>query len=126
GVTIYDSRPTIDPLVAGFGAVTGQWDHLILRDADLVIASPGFSERSAPIVDALEAGIRIVGEIEFSWSHIDCPIVAITGTNGKTTVTEAASAMLREAGIDAPTAGNIGTPLSAFAGETHDLLVVEV
>lgn len=126
GVTIYDSRPTIEPLLAGFGAVTGQWDHLILRDADLVIASPGFGERSAPIVDALEAGVPIVGEIEFSWPHIDCPMVAITGTNGKTTVTEATSAMLRESGIDAPTAGNIGTPLADFASKAHDLLVVEL
>ncbi len=126
GVTIYDSRPTIEPLLAGFGAVTGEWDHLILRDADMVVASPGFPERSAPIVDALEAGVPVVGEIEFSWPHIECPIVAITGTNGKTTVTEATSAMLRESKIDAPTAGNIGTPLADFAFKTHDLLVVEV
>ncbi|HEX6947226.1 MAG TPA: UDP-N-acetylmuramoyl-L-alanine--D-glutamate ligase [Acidimicrobiia bacterium] len=126
GVTIYDSKPTIEPLLAGFGAVTGQWDHLILRDADMVIASPGFPERSTPILDAFEAGIPIVGEIEFAWHHIECPIVAITGTNGKTTVTEATSAMLRASGIDAPTAGNIGTPLSDFVGVTHEVLVVEV
>jgi UDP-N-acetylmuramoylalanine--D-glutamate ligase len=126
GVTIYDSKATVQPLMAGFGAVTGEWDHLILRDADMVIASPGFSERSAPIVDTLEAGLPLIGEIEFAWPHIDCPIVAVTGTNGKTTVTEAVAAMLSRAGIDAPTAGNIGTPLADFAGRHHDLLVVEV
>lgn len=126
GVTIYDSQPTIEPLLAGFGAVTGLWDHLILRDADIVIASPGFTERSAPITDALEAGLRVVGEIEFAWPHIECPIIAITGTNGKTTVTEATSAMMRASGIDAPTAGNIGTPLSDFVGVAHDALIVEV
>lgn len=126
GVTIFDERATIEPLLAGFGAVTGQWDHLILRDADLVVTSPGFSERSRPIVDALEAGLSVAGEIEFAWPHIICPIIGITGTNGKTTVTEATSAMLRASGLDAPTAGNIGTPLSDFAGSRHDVLVVEV
>ncbi|MFO7298948.1 MAG: UDP-N-acetylmuramoyl-L-alanine--D-glutamate ligase [Actinomycetes bacterium] len=126
GVTIYDSRPTLEPLKEGFGAVTGEWDHLILRDADMVIASPGFPERSRPITDALEAGVPVVGEVEFAWPHVGCPFVAVTGTNGKTTVTEAASAMLRASGIDAPTAGNIGTPLADFAGAGHEVLVVEV
>jgi len=126
GVTIYDETATVAPLIEGFGSSSGRWDHLLLRDADLVIASPGFPERSAPIVDTLEWGLPLVSEIEFAWPYVQAPMVAITGTNGKTSVTEATSAMLGKSGLDAPTTGNIGVPLSEFTEEVYDALVVEV
>ncbi|MEX1126501.1 MAG: UDP-N-acetylmuramoyl-L-alanine--D-glutamate ligase, partial [Acidimicrobiia bacterium] len=65
-------------------------------------------------------------EIEFAWRHLTKPIAAVTGTNGKTTVTEATSAMLQASGVAAPAAGNIGSPLSDFVDEPADSLVVEV
>lgn len=105
---------------------SGEWDSVLLEGVDLVVASPGFSERSAPIVDALEAGIPIWSEIEFAWRRLESPVVAVTGTNGKTTVTEATSAMLDASGLDAPPTGNIGSPLSDFAMLRHDVVVVEV
>jgi UDP-N-acetylmuramoylalanine--D-glutamate ligase len=126
GVTIYDRAFSLDPLTEGFGFSSGQWDHLLLRDADLVIASPGFSERSAPIVDTLEWGLPLVSEIEFAWTYVSSPVVAVTGTNGKTTVTEATTAMLNASGLEAPATGNIGFPLSDFTNQTYDALVVEM
>ena len=125
GVSLYDQHAEVPALEAGFGIASGEWDPHLLEGVDLVVASPGFSERSRPVVDTIEAGLPIWSEIEFAWRHIDSPVIAVTGTNGKTTVTETAAAMLQASGLDAPAAGNVGYPLSDFAGRRHDLLVVE-
>ena len=125
-VTVYDRSPSDELIEAGFGIASGQWDHLLLTGVELVVASPGFSERSQPIVETLEFGVPLVSEVEFAARQLDLPLAAVTGTNGKTTVTEATSAMLDASGIDAPAAGNIGAPLSDFVGVRNDALVVEV
>lgn len=125
-VAIYDENPGTRALEEGFGLATGKWDEGLLAGVDLVIASPGFSEGSLPIVEAIEAGKTVWSEIEFAWRHISSPVVAITGTNGKTTVTEATAAMLESSGIDAPATGNIGAPLSDFTDRRYGALVVEV
>lgn len=124
-VTLFDSDPSPDAYGSGFGLAAGPWDHLLLTGVDLVIASPGFSERSLPIVETLEFGIPIWSEIEFASRFISAPMAAITGTNGKTTVTEATAMMLAGSGIDAPATGNIGNPLSDAAAGEHQALVVE-
>ncbi len=126
GVTLYDRSFSQRPLSEGFGFSVGDWDHLLLRDADLVITSPGFSERSAPIVDTLEWGLPLVSEIEYAWPHVQAPLIGITGTNGKTTVTEAATAMLAASGLETHATGNIGFPLSDFTNQVYDALVVEL
>ena len=124
-VTIYDGA------VAGIGddldvgMALGEWDPLLLEGIDLVVASPGFPERSRPIVDSLERGLPIWSEIEFAYRHLEVPVVAVTGTNGKTSVTEATAAMLDASGLDAPATGNIGAPVSDFTNGGHDMLVVE-
>jgi UDP-N-acetylmuramoylalanine--D-glutamate ligase len=125
-VTIYDANPSAEIGQLGVGVASGGWDPVLLTGIDLVIASPGFSERSRPIVDVLESGIPIWSEIEFASRHVRSPIAAVTGTNGKTSVTEAAAAMLDASGLDAPATGNIGAPLSDFADTAYDALVVEV
>ncbi|HUG07738.1 MAG TPA: UDP-N-acetylmuramoyl-L-alanine--D-glutamate ligase [Acidimicrobiia bacterium] len=109
-----------------FGMATGEWDPVLLEGFDLVVASPGFSERSGPVIDVMERGLPIWSEIEFAYRHIESPVVAITGTNGKTTVTEATAAMLDASGLDAPATGNIGAPLADFTDGVYDALVVEV
>ena len=124
-VTIFDESVAAAP-DAGYGLATGEWDPVLLEGIDLVVASPGFSERSGPVVDTLERGLPIWSEIEFAFRHLDAPVVAITGTNGKTSVTEATSAMLDASGRNSPATGNIGAPLSDFTDRTYDSLVVEV
>ena len=124
-VTIYAETAPDEPIL-DYGMATGGWDPVLLDGVDLVVASPGFSERSLPIVETLESGIPILSEIEFAYRHIDVPVVAVTGTNGKTSVTEAAAAMLDASGLDAPATGNIGAPLSDFTDHGYDALVVEV
>ena len=125
-VTMYAEEDSPEALSQGFGLATGSWDPVLLNGVDFVVTSPGFSERSMPIVESLEWGVPVWGEIEFAWRHLTKPIAAVTGTNGKTTVTEATSAMLEASGVGAPAAGNIGTPLSDFVDEPSDSLVVEV
>lgn len=124
-VALYDENPRTRAIEEGFGIATGRWDAGLLSGVDLVVASPGFSERSMPIVEALEAGIPVLSEVEFAWRSLSSPVVAVTGTNGKTSVTEATSAMLEASGLDAPATGNIGAPLSDFTDRVYDALVVE-
>ncbi len=125
-VTIYDESPGHRGLEQGFAVASGVWDPQILNGIELVVASPGFSERALPVVETLESGLPIWSEVEFAWRHLSAPVAAITGTNGKTSVTEAAAAMLDASGLDVSATGNIGSPLSDYAESDDDVLVVEV
>ncbi len=127
-VTVFDRQPGAgtELIGEGIGTVTGVWEPDVLTGIDLVVASPGFPLRSAPITDAREYGLPVWSEVEFAWRHLKAPVIAVTGTNGKTTVTEAAAAMLAASGTTTAAVGNIGTPLSSVVGEDFDVLVVEV
>lgn len=125
-VTLYDETLPVDVISEGFGVASGTWDPVLLDGIDQVVVSPGFSERSRPVVDVLESGLPIWSEIELAYRHLDAPMAAVTGTNGKTSVTEATAAMLDASGLDAHATGNIGAALSDFADTSYDALVVEV
>jgi UDP-N-acetylmuramoylalanine--D-glutamate ligase len=127
-VTVYDQRPEAGTglLEHGIGTVTGRWDPDLLAGVDLVVASPGVPLRAAPITDARETGVQVVSEIEFAARQLRAPMVAVTGTNGKTTVTEATAAMLAASGISTAAVGNIGIPLSSVTDDEYDVIVVEV
>jgi UDP-N-acetylmuramoylalanine--D-glutamate ligase len=105
--------------------VGGNWDRRLLRDRDLVVTSPGIPMDAPPIVDSLDAGIRFISEMEFGYQYVGAPCVAVTGTNGKTTVTAAVAAMLDGSGRDTIAAGNIGLALSDVAGSGHEVVVIE-
>ena len=128
-VTVYDEAD-LDPtalLDLGVGLVSGGWDGILLDGVDVVVASPGFSERSLPLVETMEAGVPIWSEIEFAWRALDGrPVVAVTGTNGKTTVTGLTAEMLEASGIAAVAAGNIGTAFSDVVEADWEVAVVEV
>jgi UDP-N-acetylmuramoylalanine--D-glutamate ligase len=125
-VTLYDETLPVDAIGEDLGFASGSWDPVILHGIDQVVVSPGFSERSLPVIEVLESGIPICSEIEFAYPYLDAPIAAVTGTNGKTSVTEATAAMLDASGLDAHATGNIGAALSDFADARYDALVVEV
>lgn len=98
------------------------------RACDIVTPSPGVSPAIAPITQAIESGARLMGEMECAWPFLACPILAVTGTNGKTTTTELLAAMLRGAGYRVILAGNNAVPLSqaVLDGGAPDYAVVEV
>jgi UDP-N-acetylmuramoylalanine--D-glutamate ligase len=96
--------------------------------ADLIVISPGVPHRM-PLLDAARAaGVPVIGELELAARFIAEPIVAVTGTNGKTTVTELIGAMLAASGRRVFVGGNIGAPLIGYAdgGARAEALVVEV
>lgn len=96
----------------------------LARTVDEIVVSPGVPPRHP--VFALAPGVPVVGEVELAWRRSRCPIVAVTGTNGKTTVTTLVRSMLEESGKVAVAAGNIGLPLlDAVAGEA-EVVVAEV
>ncbi len=95
---------------------------------DLCVISPGI-DASWPIATAFAAASKeLVGEIEFAWRLGGAPVIAITGTNGKTTTTSLIATMLNAAGLRAISAGNIGLPYSevVLSGEKYDWIVLEV
>lgn len=94
----------------------GSHDIERIRQASLVVASPGIPPDVPPLAAARDAGIPIVGEVEIALRFLESSrIIAITGTNGKTTTTALVGHLLRSLGLDAVDAGNIGTPLSEMA-----------
>ena len=96
--------------------------------SDLIILSPGVDPNIEPIQKALQKGVRIISELELAYRFIQIPIIAVTGTNGKTTTTLLIGEMLREDGRKVGVGGNVGDPLILFAngGNQWEVLVVEV
>ena len=125
-VTAYDVRPEAAAGVVADEVVSGEWDRSVLDGIDLVVPSPGVPETAPPVADALDAGITVWSELELGWRRLGgIPIAAVTGTNGKTTVTELAADMVLRSGIDAAAVGNIGDPVSGGSAEGRGALVVE-
>jgi UDP-N-acetylmuramoylalanine--D-glutamate ligase len=102
----------------GLGAVVDVGRHHVERiaRAGLVVTSPGVPPSAKPLEYARENNVPIASEVEVALNFLDGPrIIAITGTNGKTTTTALIAHLLRGLDIDAAEAGNIGTPLSEIA-----------
>lgn len=95
---------------------------------DLIVVSPGVALSMGPIQKALERGIRVISEVELAYHFIRIPIIAITGTNGKTTTTLLIGEMIKEKGTRVGIGGNVGDPLILFAeeGDQWEVLVVEI
>ncbi len=100
--------------------------NLVVR-ADVVVPSPGVPASHPVFGLARAAGVPVRGEVELASRWSICPLVAVTGTNGKTTVTSLIAEMLSASGIPSIAAGNIGLPLSdAVANEDLKVVVAEV
>ena len=97
-----------------------------LHGVDLVVVSPGVPPTSKLVRAARAADTPIIGELELASRFIKCPIVAVTGTNGKSTVTTLIGQICTNAGIKTFVGGNLGTPLVEAIGRDVHLAVVEV
>jgi len=106
----------------------GEHKNKTFENADLVIVSPGVPHTISPILRATAKNIPVMGEIELAYRFIEEPIVAVTGTNGKTTTTELIGKMLLHSGIKTFVGGNIGNPLIGYVdqGEKAQVIVAEV
>ncbi len=97
-------------------------------DTDLIVVSPGVPHTIPPIQAAQEKGIPLIGEIELASRFIKEPMIAVTGTNGKTTTTRLIGDMLEQSGQTVFVCGNIGNPLISYltGHEKAHRLVVEI
>ena len=95
---------------------------------DIIVVSPGVDLNIEPIQKAIKHGVRVVSEIELAYHFIHVPIIAVTGTNGKTTTTLLVGEMLKEDGRKVGVGGNVGEPLILFADgkDRWEVLVVEI
>ena len=112
------------PEMAGLAALdlmipvrVGSLDARLLEGADCVVASPGVSLEEPFFVEARHRGIEIVGDIELFARAADAPVVGITGTNGKSTVTTLVGRMAARAGLRVRVGGNLGEPALDLLGE---------
>jgi UDP-N-acetylmuramoylalanine--D-glutamate ligase len=96
-----------------------------LDGADVVVASPGVPEHAPILQWAGDRGVPVWSELEVGARLCRVPVVAVTGTNGKTTTVEMIAAMMRAAGLAAEACGNVGYPFSLAARERYDALAVE-
>jgi len=94
--------------------------------ADLVVVSPGIHLDIPVLEEAKKRGVLIISEIELAYQFLKRPIIAVTGTNGKTTTTTLIGEMLKAAGKRVAVAGNIGYPLVAVEDEQLDYIVAEI
>ncbi|MGL5336903.1 MAG: UDP-N-acetylmuramoyl-L-alanine--D-glutamate ligase [Enterovibrio sp.] len=128
-VRVIDTRPhpsNADKLADNIELHCGGWQQEWLLQAQLVVVSPGISLQSAPLLAAAENGVEIIGDIELFARHVEAPVVAITGSNGKSTVTTLLGEMAKVAGIDVAVGGNIGVPALDLLDKKHQLYVLEL
>ncbi|MEJ4046363.1 UDP-N-acetylmuramoyl-L-alanine--D-glutamate ligase [Erwinia sp. SLM-02] len=131
GVTprVMDTRvvpPGLEKLPAAVERWLGSLNDSWLLDADLIVASPGMALAHPSLMDAAEAGVEIVGDIELFCREAQAPIVAITGSNGKSTVTTLVGEMAQAAGWQVGVGGNIGLPALMLLDKPAQLYVLEL
>ena len=105
---------------AGVGLLAGDAPSWLLDQIELVVISPGVPSKSIPVRYAERAGAEVIGEIELASRFLRGRIVAITGTNGKTTTTALIGELLKGAGLGVQVGGNIGTPLISLVESSRD------
>ena len=129
GASVLLSDPREDPDLSGLDAqVCFEGGGNCLGDAQLLLPSPGIPPSTLALQEALAQGALLLNELDLAASVAQAPIIAISGTDGKSSTTEMIGAALRGAGRRAIVAGNIGVPFSARVSEAgpQDFLVIEV
>jgi UDP-N-acetylmuramoylalanine--D-glutamate ligase len=130
-VTLLDGKSkdalsdVLDQLVSGVNTVFQS--STPLPEADLVVLSPGVDIHSPNLDFARESGTEIISELELAYRMSETPIIAITGTNGKSTTTSLIGHLLDRGGKDVQVGGNIGVPfISLVKDQPKDYLVLEI
>jgi len=131
-VAITDSRanpPGLDVLqkeLPDMAVFVGGFETSAFERADVLLLSPGVSLREPLVAEARARGAEVLGDVELFARLVRAPVIAITGSNGKSTVTTLVGAMAQAAGRKVAVGGNIGTPVLDLFDEAHDLYVLEL
>lgn len=125
--TILSRRLPAD-VAQGLEDISNRVDEKMIESLDMIVLSPGIPLTKPFIRRAKAEGMEVIGEIELACRFIKKPIVAVTGTNGKSTTVEITSHILQKSGFSAPAVGNVGIPLISFVDkqESVDVFVVEI
>jgi UDP-N-acetylmuramoylalanine--D-glutamate ligase len=112
----------------GITVETGGHGDRTFRGQDLIVVSPGVPVDAPPLVQARSLGETVIGEVELAAQFLPGPLVAITGSNGKTTTTTLAGEIMAAAGFPTLVGGNIGTPAISLAerAQPETVIVLEI
>ena len=128
-IRVIDTRknPTgVDKLPQNIPLHTGSLNQEWLLESDMIVISPGLAVKTPEIQTALKAGVEVIGDIELFCRAATKPIVGITGSNGKSTVTTLVYEMAKAAGVKVGMGGNIGIPALSLLNEDCELYVLEL
>jgi len=104
----------------------GNLDDAELCSSNMIIISPGLSLKIPAVADAINAGVEVIGDVELFARINTKPVVAVTGSNGKSTVVTLAYEVLKEAGYKVALGGNIGTAVLDLLSDDFDVYVLEL
>ena len=131
-IIVVDSRdipPALNEFNQSFSDVplhTGKFNHKLFTNAQLIVDSPGVPLTDPAVKQARDKGVEITGDIDLFAHEVDAPVVAITGSNGKSTVTSMLALMAEKAGINVAAGGNIGLPVLDILEDAKELYVLEL
>jgi UDP-N-acetylmuramoylalanine--D-glutamate ligase len=106
--------------------VLGPFTEDLLLSFDRVVVSPGVSLQEPALVAARERGVKLIGDVELFLEQAAAPVIVITGSNGKSTVTTLLGKMAEACGLSAGVGGNLGTPMLDLLDERHQLYIIEL
>ncbi len=131
-VAVTDSReqpPGLEALreeLPDVGLFLGGFDETLFANADLLVLSPGVPLATPAVRHALDKGVPVLGDVEIFAREAQAPVAAITGSNGKSTVTTLLGQMARAAGRRTAVGGNLGEPVLELLDEANELYVLEL
>ena len=122
---VLDTRPArqVDAVDAEFRWDVQQWPRLTV---DFAVVSPGLSMDHALVAGAADAGVALVSDIDLFFDAVQAPVIGVTGTNGKSTVTALAGHLLNSSGISTGVGGNLGVAALDLLDERHQCYVLEL
>jgi len=132
GFSVVDTRrqpPGLAQLrseMPGVDVFAGEYPASLVASAAELIVSPGIAMDSPIVADALAAGVPVVGDIDLFMREAAAPVIGITGSNAKSTVTELVGQMARDSRLDVGVGGNLGTPALDLLSDERQLYVLEL
>jgi len=131
-IVVVDSRttpPGLKELEKEFSDVSvylGEFDEALFMGATQIVVSPGVALKEPVIQHAIDQGVDVIGDIELFAQQVNAPVIAVTGSNGKSTVISLLGEMAKVAGINAVVGGNIGVPALDIIDEAAELYILEL
>ena len=131
-LAVTDSRdipPGIETLKQDYPDVArfvGGFDERAFASAQRIVVSPGVALTEPCLLEAIDNGVSVIGDVELFAQHVDAPVIAITGSNGKSTVTTLVGEMAKACGINVGVGGNIGRPALDLLDKGYELYVLEL